>query len=199
MLVMNKGQITRENILKAACEFSSKFGFEALSIGKLAQNVGLSKSGLFGHFKSKEKLQEMVLYYTAENFTLSVLKPAVKKPRGIARLDAILENWIKWTKSQSGGCPLLTAAIEFDDRPGEIQKVVKELYSKQIAFYAKAIEIAVEESEFPADTDIKQFTYEFYSLLVGQHIYARLLKDKTSSSQLRQAYQELKSKYQNFS
>lgn len=188
---MNKGAVTKENILKAASDFSSRFGFEALSIGKLAENVGLSKSGLFGHFKSKEKLQAMVLEYTAESFTHKILKPAVKEKRGLPRLSAILENWIKWTKTQKGGCPLLSAAIEFDDRPGEIQKVVRKLTQQQIDFYVRAVEIAVEEKQLPAKTDCEQFAFEFYSVMGGFHFYYKLLKQKDAEDKLRLAYQDL--------
>ena len=194
---VSKGAVTKENILKAASDLSSRFGFEALSIGKLADNVGLSKSGLFGHFKSKETLQAMVLEYSAENFTLKVLKPSLKQARGLPRITAILDNWIKWTKTEKGGCPLLTAAIEFDDRPGEIQKVVRKLYKQQIQFYVKAVEIAVEEKQFPENTDSQQFAFEFYSLMAGHHIFVRLLKEKKAEDRLLLAYQELINKFLN--
>ncbi|MBD64950.1 MAG: TetR family transcriptional regulator [Halobacteriovoraceae bacterium] len=194
---MSKGLDTKETILRTACELSSKFGFEALSIGKLATKVGLSKSGLFGHFNSKEQLQIDVLNYTAENFTAKVLRPAVKKPRGLARVDAIIANWLEWSKYEKGGCPLLAAAIEFDDRPGEIRKVVRALYEQQINFYKRAFQIAVECGELPKDTDINQIVYEFYSLLVGQHIYTRLLKDQSVEERLLLAYEQLKAKFSN--
>jgi len=70
---MSKGIDTKETILKAALDLTSKFGLESLSIGELAKSVGMSKSGLFGHFKSKEKLQIMVMDYAAENFTKQVI------------------------------------------------------------------------------------------------------------------------------
>ncbi|PIP93043.1 MAG: TetR family transcriptional regulator [Bdellovibrio sp. CG12_big_fil_rev_8_21_14_0_65_39_13] len=193
---MSKGQLTKDQILLTALEFSSKFGFEALSIGKLAEAVGLSKSGLFGHFKSKEKLQEMILDYTADSFTFKVFLPATKMPRGIPRIDAILENWVKWTKNlMKGGCPLLTAAIEFDDRPGEIRNKVRDLYRQKMDFFKKAAVIAVTEGQFKRDSDPEQFAYEFYSLMAGYHINSRLLDDKKAEQKLKTAYQKLINDY----
>jgi AcrR family transcriptional regulator len=194
---MGKGLSTKENILKAAFDFSSKFGFEALSIGKLAEIVGLSKSGLFSHFKSKEALQCLVLEYSAASFTLEVLAPATKKPRGIPRLEAILDNWINWAESTlTGGCPLLSAAIEFDDRPGIVRAKVTELYQKQIDFYEKAIGIAQAEGQITKSADIKKIAFEFYSLMTGFHIYQKLLGLKKSKSYLKESFKELINKYQ---
>ena len=78
---MDKGFTTKETILKSAFELTSKFGLESLSIGEFAKSVGMSKSGFFSHFKSKEKLQIMVMDYASENFVLKVVKPAIKKDK----------------------------------------------------------------------------------------------------------------------
>ena len=89
---MTKRSSTKEIILKTALDLTSRFGLESLSIGELAKTVGMSKSGLFGHFKSKERLQIMVMDYAAENFVLQVIKPAIKEQRGLPRLKAMMEN-----------------------------------------------------------------------------------------------------------
>ena len=88
---MSKGSETKEAILRAALDFSSKIGLESLSIGELAKKVGMSKSGLFGHFNSKEKLQMMVIDYAAKNYTENIFIPSFKKERGIPRILAIVE------------------------------------------------------------------------------------------------------------
>ena len=194
----HKGLDTKENILKTAFELTSMLGLESLSIGKLADSVGLSKSGLFSHFKSKEKLQIMVLDYTAEIFTLKVLSPATKRPRGLPRLNAIAENWIKqWDKGQlKGGCPLLAAAIEFDDRPGKVHKKIQELYQKLTGFFQQAAEIAVAEGHFRKDANCEQFAFELYSLMTGQQIYSRLLKGSSADTYFEQSFQRLIQSYQ---
>ena len=113
---MNKALETKEHILQVALDLTSKFGLESLSIGSLAKSVGMSKSGLFGHFKSKEKLQIMVMDYAAENFTKQVIIPAIKKPRGLPRLESMMRRWKLWSGSyMSGGCPILSSILEFDE------------------------------------------------------------------------------------
>lgn len=176
---MSKGIGTKENILKTAFELTSKFGLEALSIGELAKSVGMSKSGLFGHFKSKEKLQIQVLDFAADNFVKKVVKPALKEKRGLPRLIAIMENWRKWSSNYlPGGCPFLSAIVEFDDRPGPVRDHLKKLQSTMIGTFERSVKIAVEESEIKADADTEQMAYEIYSNMIGYHIYNRLLKDK---------------------
>lgn len=189
---MSKGFATKENILKAAFEFTSKFGLESLSIGELAKTVGMSKSGLFGHFKSKEKLQIMVMDYASENFTLQVIKPALKATRGTARIEKIMMNWKKWSSSYlPGGCPFLSAIVEFDDRPGPVHDHIKEIQGKMINTFEKSIAIAIEEGQLQASTDKEQLAYELYSNMIGFHIYNRLLRDKRSAKKFEHFYKDI--------
>src|SRR5690606_21277242 len=103
---MTKGIATKENIIQAAFDFTSRFGLESLSIGELAKKVGMSKSGLFGHFHSKEALQMKVLDYAAQTYIHNVVKPALKSPRGKERIYALASQWQKWATSKlAGGCP----------------------------------------------------------------------------------------------
>lgn len=193
---MNKGFTTKENILKAAFEFTSKFGFESLSIGELAKNVGMSKSGLFGHFKSKEKLQMMVMDYAAENFTLKVIRPALRSDRGIPRIEKIMLNWKKWSSSSlPGGCPFLSAIVEFDDRPGPVHDHIKKLQATMIGTFERSVDIAIEEGQLKKNTDKNQMAYELYSNMIGFHIYNRLLGDKGSSKKFETFYQSIIDKY----
>src|SRR3982074_3739797 len=103
-----KGEETRSQILAAAVEQASAGGFESLTIGTLAEKTGLSKSGLFAHFGSRQELQIAALDEAARQFTEAVFMPAMKAPRGLKRLRALFENWITWPKRASlpGGCPL---------------------------------------------------------------------------------------------
>lgn len=189
---MKKGISTKETILKAAFELTSKFGLGSLSIGELAKSVGMSKSGLFGHFKSKEKLQIMVMDYASDNFVLRVIKPALQAPRGLARLEKLMINWKKWSTSYlPGGCPFLGAIIEFDDRPGVIHDHIQKIQSTMIHTFERSISIAVEEAELRADTDIEQLAYEVYSNMIGYHIYNRLLKDKRSNQKFDLAFKSI--------
>lgn len=180
---MNKGYSTKETILKTAFELTSKFGLESLSIGELAKSVGMSKSGLFSHFKSKEKLQIMVMDYASENFVLKVVKPALKKDRGIDRIVALMKNWEKWSSTYlPGGCPFLSAIVEFDDRPGAVRDHIKTLQGTMVQTFTRSINIAKEERQLKSDTDSEQLAYEIYSNMIGFHIYNRLLKDKKAKN-----------------
>lgn len=188
---MSKGFQTKENILKAALDFTSKFGLESLSIGELAKNVGMSKSGLFSHFKSKEMLQIKVLDYAAENFVLKVIVPAIKKERGLARLDAMMENWNKWSGSHfAGGCPFLSSIVEFDDRPGKVRDQVKFHQKTMIETFERAVQIAKEEGQLKESCNVQSIAYELYSNMIGYHIYSRLLKVKNSKQLFLDTYRK---------
>lgn len=174
---MGKGSDTKETILKSALDLTSLFGLEALSIGGLAKAVGMSKSGLFSHFKSKEALQIMVMDYAADNFTLKVIKPAIIEDRGLPRLKKMMELWIDWSVHyMPGGCPFLAAIVEYDDRPGKVRDHIQQLQSQMIASFEKAILLAIEEEQLPAKINIEFLGYQIYSNMIGYHIYSRLLK-----------------------
>ena len=117
---MRKGEQTREAILVHALRLATRVGFEGLTIGQLADDLKLSKSGLFAHFKSKENLQLQVPEMASRRFVDAVVKPALAAPRGEARVRALFERWLAWETSPSlpGGCPFVAAATELDDRPG---------------------------------------------------------------------------------
>ena len=183
---------TKEKILEVALDLSSRWGLVNLSIGELAKVVGMSKSGLFGHFKSKESLQKMVLDLASMNFVQTVIKPATKKSRGIPRLQAIVENWITWsTDKHQGGCPIVTAIIEFDDRPGSLRDHVKALQKEMLESFKKAVFIAVEEGHFDKGLSTDQFVYELYSYMVGFHIFARLMNQEKAKAKLRKSFRDL--------
>ena len=169
---------------------------EGLSIGVLAKKVGMSKSGLFGHFKSKEKLQIMVIDFAAGHFTDKVIKPAIKKERGLPRLIEMMHCWEAWSeKIMKGGCPIFSAAIEFDDRPGVIRNHIQKKQSMMIATYEKAISLAVEEGHLLEETEPEQVAYELYSNMLGYHMYSRLLRDKNPPLMFKTSYEKILQPY----
>jgi len=183
---------TKEKILEVALDLSSRWGLVNLSIGELAKVVGMSKSGLFGHFKSKESLQKMVLDLASLNFIQTVIRPATKKKRGIPRLEAIIDNWITWSLDKhQGGCPIVTAVMEFDDRPGDLREHVKSLQKEMLEGFKKATSIAVNEGHLREGLNSDQFVYELYSFMVGFHIFARLMDKEKAKLRLRKSFEEL--------
>lgn len=190
---MNKGNATKQNITQEAMAVASQVGLDNLSIGNLAKAVGMSKSGLFAHFESKEALQLHVLQEAREGFTQKALLPALKAPRGEPRIRAILKHWLKWENSESlpGGCIFVSAATDYDDRPGPIRDFLVNNQKDWFQFIAGAARRAVEVGHFRKGLDEQQFAYEVFSILLGYHQLHRLLQDPKAETRLLQAFEEL--------
>lgn len=164
----SKGAATREAIIDRAYGIACSAGLEGLSIGPLAQAVGMSKSGVFAHFGSREDLQLAVLDAAGERFVAHVLRPALSQPRGLARLRAILEAWFGWVHDE-GGCLLLSAASEYDDRPGPLRDHVVAQEARWRQEIARAVTLAIGTGELATDTDPDQMAFELYSLALVVH------------------------------
>jgi AcrR family transcriptional regulator len=190
---LRKGDLTRQAILEHAVRLASKIGLEALSIGRLAEELDLSKSGLFAHFKSKEALQLQVLEHAASRFIDSVVKPAIQSPRGEPRVRALLERWLAWARHSPlpGGCVFVAAATEFDDRPGPIRDEVARSQHSWMEALSRCASIAVEEGHFKSDTDTRLFAYELHGILLSYHHAARLLGDPSAEKYARASFESL--------
>lgn len=172
-----KGERTREAILDEALRLVSKSGLDGLTIGTLAEATGLSKSGLFAHFGSREDLLLAVLEHGQRQFTDVVLKPALSKPRGIPRLRAMFTNWLEWTESADlpGGCPMIGGAAEFDDRPGAVRDLLAAGQRAWIDTLKRALQQAIEEGQMPPGTDAEQLIFELFGVALVVHHHRRLL------------------------
>src|SRR5206468_5300187 len=117
---MSKGERTHTAILDRATGLASQLGLTGLTIGALADDLRLSKSGLFAHFQSKEALQIAVLDHAAQRFAETVVRPALLEPRGVPRMQALFDRWVAWERDEAlpGGCIFVAATAELDDRPG---------------------------------------------------------------------------------
>jgi AcrR family transcriptional regulator len=191
--MITKGQETRAAILDKAAAISSRLGLEALSIGGLAGEVGMSKSGLFGHFHSKEQLQLDVLQFTVDRFVARVIAPSFSEPRGIPRIRALFANWISWERSAGlpGGCLFITASTEFDDRPGRLRDKLVAYQQDWVDVLATAARIAVEEGHFRPDLDREQFAYDFYSCMLAYHHFSRLMHDPEALPRAERSFERL--------
>src|ERR1043166_3428906 len=116
---MRKGELTRHAILERATSLASRLGLEGVTIGRLSEELGLSKSGLFAHFGAKDALEVEILRFAADRFVQDVVRPALAAPRGEPRVRAVFEAWLAWGRSQAvpGGCLFVAAATELYDRP----------------------------------------------------------------------------------
>lgn len=164
-----KRATTRETILDRAYARACHGGLEGLSIGTLAADVGMSKSGVFAHFGSREELQMAVLDSGRQRFMATVLAPAVKQPRGLPRLRAIVANWFGWAHEFKSGCVLLSAASEYDGRGGPLHDGVVSQLAGWRGELRKAVMQAVEEGHLHADTDASLLAFEIYALMLGLH------------------------------
>ena len=163
-----KGEETRSQILAAAVEQASSTGFESLTIGTLAEKIGMSKSGLFAHFGSKLDLQIAALDESARQFTEAVFMPALKAPRGVKRLRALFENWITWPERAKlpGGCPLDSATREYDHQPGPMREAVIDRQRLLDRELAKTVQLAIDTGELAANTDARQVAFEFLAIIL---------------------------------
>jgi len=190
---MNKREHTRAAILDAALVQASQSGFESLTIGSLAERAGLSKSGLFAHFGSREELQVAAIEAAAARFTETVFIPALKAHRGLPRLRALFDHWLDWT-TRSGlahGCPMQAAAVEFDDRPGPVRNAVIEHFARLERELIRAVELAISEGHFRADLDTGQFVFDLMGVIFAYYHNARLIKADKAESRARAAFLRL--------
>ena len=188
-----KGEQTRTLILNEAMAEASQIGLEGLSIGALASQLDLSKSGLFAHFGSKQDLQLLTLKHAQRLFQDRVLSPALSEPRGLPRLRALLTNWLQWITSKDlrGGCLILAACAEYDGRPGAVRDLLAAGQRELRGAIVKAIHLAIEEGQLSAQTDPWQLGFELFGIVLATHHDYRLLDDTRSVARAKNAIERL--------
>jgi AcrR family transcriptional regulator len=159
---LTKGERTRQSILSTAAAISSEHGLDTLSIGGLAEATGLSKSGLFAHFGSKEELQLATVEHAADVFTLEVIQPARSAPKGVARVWALLDSFLGYLEREvfPGGCFFSVTSVEFRNRPGPVRDAIVEKLGTWHSYLRHAIEQAQALGELDPDADARQIAYE---------------------------------------
>ena len=163
-----------------------------MTIGALASATGMSKSGLFSHFRSKEQLQLQVLDQARRRFIDVVIAPALKKPRGEARLRSIFESTLKqWEEELPGGCIFHAVSAELDDQPGPARDYLIQTQRDYADTLRRAAEIAVEEGQFREGLDLDQFVFEFSSITAAYHHFGRLLGNPDAEQRARTMFEGL--------
>ena len=177
---MNKGAETRATIITEALKVAGMAGLGGISIGPLATRVGLSKSGLFSHFGSKEALQMAVLQEVIDRFIAQVIHPAVQEEDAEARIRALFTGWIRWEdgKGFPGGCPLQAAFHELDDQPGPLRDYIVEQQIAWMDCIERMAQKAMDEGVFRPDLNRKQFAFEANAIGLGYNYMVRLLRDE---------------------
>jgi AcrR family transcriptional regulator len=188
----SKGALTRQAIVEHAAQMASRLGLEGLTIGALADDLELSKSGLFAHFKSKEALQLQVLEFGVNRFIDTVVKPALAAPRGEPRVRAIFERWLDWPKASGlAGCMFVALSTELDDQPGPVREALVKSQKDWLDVIANCFRTGVSEGHFSADIDAEQLAHELYGIMLAHHHAARLLRDKAAGPRTRRAFERL--------
>jgi AcrR family transcriptional regulator len=189
---MTKGEETRAAIVGEALNLVSTVGLENLTIGALARATGMSKSGLFAHFNSKEQLQLQVLEEARQRFVDIVIAPALKKPRGEARIRALFENTMqRWERALPGGCIFNAVAAELDDQPGPARDYLVEVQKDYQDVLKRAAQIAIDEGEFRESLDLGQFAFELGAITAAYHHFGRLLGDPRAEQHAYTAFEAL--------
>jgi AcrR family transcriptional regulator len=178
---LQKGQQTKAAIVDAALGLATQIGLEGLSIGALAEVMQMSKSGVFAHFGSREELQISVVREYHTRFEDEVFYPAMSAPRGLPRLRALFDNWMKRTSVEiESGCIYISGAVEFDDRPGPVRDALASSVNTWLTAMRRAVEIAVSEGHLSPGTDASQMAFEIHALILALHYEVRFLRSPDS-------------------
>ncbi len=187
-----KGRQTHAAILDAALGLASHMGLEGLSIGALAELTGMSKSGVFAHFGSREELQIAVVREYHARFEAEVFAPAMTAPRGLPRLRALFERWLRRVSQEiDSGCIYISGAVEFDDRPGAVRDALAQMVQAWHRAMQRAIVQAVEQGHLPPDTDAQQMLFEIHGLVLALHHDARFLRTPGAVDRARAGFERI--------
>jgi AcrR family transcriptional regulator len=185
---------TKSLIIDQALRIASREGIEGLTIGELAKAVGMSKSGLFAHFRGRDQLQLEVLKLATSRFVEQVMKPAFQKTKGVARIRALIDHWLVYLNNEHelpGGSVLISASTELDDRPGELRDYVQAAQRELISNIERSAKIAVTVGDFSPRLDVESFAWSLYSYVLGYHHFKRMLEDPKAEQHLRQSVELL--------
>jgi AcrR family transcriptional regulator len=190
---VNKSSDTYDRVLASGVNIGSTVGMQGVTLGNLAAEAQLSKSGLFAHFGSKDELQ-IALFGRAQALARrTVVEPVFREPEGLARLLALINNWFGWTGRAGlpGGCPFAAAAFEFDDLDGPVRDHVVSAHNDWVALLESFTRNAVATGEFRRNLDVEQFVWELHGIYLSHHVSQRLIQDASADKRRRSAVDRL--------
>ena len=190
---LTKAEQTRAAIVDAALMMAQEIGLEGLTIGTVAEHSGLSKSGVFSRIRSREELQVAALKEYERRFTEQVVVPAMREPRGLARLRAVWQRWLDWAVSGQGskGCLFISGSVEFDDRPGVVRDALLAGLAELRKQLARTVKQAVDTGELGPDTEADQIAFEMYAIVLALHNELRLFRDAHASVRAKAAFERV--------
>jgi AcrR family transcriptional regulator len=184
---------TRERILEQGLALMSQAGLAGVTLGVLADQVGMSKSGLFAHFRSKEDVQIGLLQYMAQFARAQVVQPAMSADEGLPRLQALVHNWFGWAQRAGlpGGCPVAAGLFEFDDVEGAVRNEILAMESQWRALLNQLVQQAIERGHLRQDLDVEQFVWELCGIYLAHHAAHRFLRAADADRRAQTAFQAL--------
>lgn len=188
-----KSSATRERILQQGLELLSRDGMAGVTIGQMADRVGMSKSGLFAHFRSKEDVQIGLLEYVERFAAPHVIEPAMREPEGLPRLTSFVRHWLGWSHRAGlpGGCPVAAAMFEMDDVEGPVRDKVVAMEAAWRGLLCQIVRQAVDREDFRADLDVEQFVWELCGIYLSHHTSFRFLRHADADARAWTAYEAL--------
>jgi len=187
-----KGRQTKAAIVNAALGLASQIGLEGLSIGALAEVTGMSKSGVFAHFGSREELQISVIREYHDQFESEVFYPALSCARGLPRLQSLFDNWMQRTTTEiDSGCIYISGAVEFDDRPGSVRDALASSVNTWQNALQRSVAQAQVEKHLTAKADPLQVAFEIHGLILALHYEARFLRNHGAADRARKGFSEI--------
>jgi AcrR family transcriptional regulator len=190
---LSKAGLTHAAIVDAGVAMAQETGLESLTIGTVAERVGLSKSGVFSRVGSREELQVAVLSEYARRITERALLPALRAPRGLPRLRTMWSSWLDWVRDEKLGssCLFISGAVEYDDRPGPVRDAVFAGLAEWRRQFARAVRQSIDEGHLRPETDPEQIAFELFSIILGAHNDIRLFHDARAFTRARAAFDRL--------
>jgi AcrR family transcriptional regulator len=187
-----KGQRTRNSILEVAAALATEEGLDPLSIGRLAEATGMSKSGLFAHFGSKEELQLATVEYAAKLFVAEVIDPARSAPKGLARIWALCDHMIGYSERQvfPGGCFFAATSFEYNNRPGPVRDRIEEMIRSWLSYLEHAVEQAQEAGELDPNASAREISFQLDAFAQASNAQYQLFRDPQVFDDARRAIQE---------
>jgi AcrR family transcriptional regulator len=191
-VLKTKGERTRHAILDVAAALATEEGLEPLSIGRLAEAMDMSKSGLFAHFGSKEELQIATVDHAAAMFAAEVIAPARAAPRGLARVWALCDQMIDYAKRQvfPGGCFFAATSAEFNNRPGPVRDRIAEMVQTWLSYLEHAVEQAQEAGELDRSINAREIAFQLDAFAQAANMQYQLFREERLFDDARRAIRE---------
>ncbi|MEO8296464.1 MAG: TetR/AcrR family transcriptional regulator [Burkholderiales bacterium] len=187
-----KGEQTRAAIVDVALLLAGRKGLEGLSIGSLAEAAGMSKSGVFAHFGSREELQIAVVQAYHARFEAEVFAPGLTVPRGLPRLHALFERWVQRVAAEiASGCLYISGAVEFDAQPGPVRDALLATVRAWTDALRRAIVLTVQAGHLSPDTEVDQLLFEMHGLILALHHDAHFLRNPAAVERARRGFERL--------